>query len=50
MSLVDHHESFCDSRNVQRRSSLENMQHEIILDENIRIQALKPLNRMLEIV
>lgn len=31
-------------------ASLENMQHEIILDENIRIQALKPLNRMLEII
>ena len=30
--------------------SLENMQHEIVLDENIRIRALKPLNRMLEIV
>jgi len=30
--------------------SLENLKHEIILDENIRIKALKPLNRMLEIV
>ena len=31
-------------------ASLENMQHEITLDENVRLQALKPLNRMLEIV
>jgi len=30
--------------------SLENMQYEIILDENIRQKALKPLNRMLEII
>ena len=30
--------------------SLENMQHEITLDESLRIKALKPLNRMLEIV
>jgi len=30
--------------------SLENMQHEITLDESIRVKALKPLNRMLEIV
>lgn len=30
--------------------SLERMQHEIILDETIRLKALKPLNRMLEIV
>ncbi len=30
--------------------SLENLKHEIILDENIRVKALKPLNRMLEIV
>ena len=30
--------------------SLENMQHEITLDESVRIKALKPLNRMLEIV
>ena len=30
--------------------SLENMQHEITLDEGVRIKALKPLNRMLEIV
>ena len=29
--------------------SLENIKHEITLDENIRIKALKPLNRMLEI-
>ena len=29
--------------------SLENMQHEIILDETIRQKALQPLNRMLEI-
>ena len=30
--------------------SLENMEHEIILDEELRQKALKPLNRMLEIV
>ena len=30
--------------------SLENMQHEITLDESLRIKALKPLNRMLDIV
>ena len=30
--------------------SLENLQHEITLDEDIRLKALKPLNRMLEIV
>jgi quinolinate synthase len=30
--------------------SLENMTHEITLDETLRIKALKPLNRMLEIV
>jgi len=29
--------------------SLENLQHEITLDEDIRLKALKPLNRMLEI-
>ena len=29
--------------------SLENLKHEITLDEDIRIKALKPLNRMLEI-
>jgi len=29
--------------------SLENMDNEIILDEKVRIKALKPLNRMLEI-
>tara|TARA_B100001750_G_scaffold241769_1_gene253933 strand:+ start:493 stop:1404 length:912 start_codon:yes stop_codon:yes gene_type:complete len=29
--------------------SLEKMQHEIILDEEVRLKALKPLNRMLEI-
>jgi len=31
-------------------SSLENMEHEITLDEDLRLRALKPLNRMLEIV
>ena len=31
-------------------ASLQNMQHEIILDEELRLKALKPLNRMLEIV
>ena len=31
-------------------SSLENLQHEITLDEEVRLNALKPLNRMLEIV
>ena len=31
-------------------TSLQNMQHEIILDEELRLKALKPLNRMLEIV
>ena len=31
-------------------NSLENLQYEITLDEEIRKQALKPLNRMLEIV
>ena len=31
-------------------SSLENMEHEITLDEDLRVRALKPLNRMLEIV
>lgn len=31
-------------------ASLENMQYEITLDESIRIKALKPLSRMLEIV
>ena len=31
-------------------TSLENMQYEITLDESLRIKALKPLNRMLEIV
>ncbi len=31
-------------------SSLENMEHEIILDEDLRLRALKPINRMLEIV
>ena len=30
--------------------SLEHLKHEITLDEDIRIRALKPLNRMLEIV
>ena len=30
--------------------SLENLQHEITLDEEVRLKALKPLNRMLEIV
>ena len=30
--------------------SLENLQHEITLDEGVRLKALKPLNRMLEIV
>ena len=30
--------------------SLENMENEITLDETVRIKALKPLNRMLEIV
>ena len=30
--------------------SLENLKHEIILDEDIRAKALKPLNRMLDIV
>ncbi len=30
--------------------SLENLQYEITLDEDIRLKALKPLNRMLEIV
>ena len=30
--------------------SLEHLKHEITLDEDIRINALKPLNRMLEIV
>jgi quinolinate synthase len=30
--------------------SLENMEHEITLDEELRQKALKPLNRMLEIV
>ena len=30
--------------------SLENLKHEIILDEDIRTKALKPLNRMLDIV
>ena len=30
--------------------SLENIQHEITLDEDVRLKALKPLNRMLEIV
>jgi quinolinate synthase len=30
--------------------ALENMQYEIILDEDLRLRALKPLNRMLEIV
>ena len=30
--------------------SLENMQHEITLDESLRVKALKPLNRMLDIV
>ena len=30
--------------------SLEQMQHEITLDESLRVKALKPLNRMLEIV
>ncbi len=29
---------------------LENLKNEITLDENIRVQALKPLNRMLEII
>jgi len=29
---------------------LENLKNEIILDENIRVKALKPLNRMLDIV
>jgi len=31
-------------------SSLENMEHEIILEEDLRLRALKPINRMLEIV
>ena len=31
-------------------ASLEELKHEIILDEETRIKALKPLNRMLEIV
>jgi quinolinate synthase len=31
-------------------NSLENMHYEITLDEDLRIRALKPLNRMLEIV
>ena len=31
-------------------ASLENLQYEITLDEDIRLKALKPLNRMLEIV
>ena len=30
--------------------SLENLEHEITLDEEVRVKALKPLNRMLEIV
>ena len=30
--------------------SLENIKHEITLNEDIRKQALKPLNRMLDIV
>ena len=30
--------------------SLEQMQHEITLDESLRVKALKPLNRMLDIV
>ena len=30
--------------------SLENIKHEITLDEDVRLKALKPLNRMLEIV
>jgi quinolinate synthase len=30
--------------------SLESLQHEITLDEEVRLKALKPLNRMLEIV
>ena len=30
--------------------SLENLKHEITLDEDIRLKAIKPLNRMLEIV
>ena len=30
--------------------SMENMQHEITLDESLRVKALKPLNRMLDIV
>ena len=30
--------------------SLEYLKHEITLDEAIRLKALKPLNRMLEIV
>ena len=30
--------------------SLENMQHEITLDESLRVKALRPLNRMLDIV
>ena len=29
---------------------LENLKNEITLDETIRIKALKPLNRMLEII
>ena len=31
-------------------ASLENTQHEITLDEDVRLKALKPLNRMLEII
>jgi quinolinate synthase len=30
--------------------SLENLKYEITLDEKTRLKALKPLNRMLEIV
>ena len=29
---------------------LSNLKNEIIVDENIRVKALKPINRMLEIV
>ena len=29
---------------------LENLKNEITIDENIRVKALKPLNRMLDLV
>ena len=32
------------------KNNLSNLKNEITLDENIRIKALKPINRMLEIV